>query len=314
MQEIGQQNEKQDDLLDKSGFLKRARLFQSKYRRDILNVPCDIFGNYLKDDDGIAGKNFYDGFDIIKAVITHRKKYNKQLYSNMLRSEHIPFNFFVPFRENTDFCKNVFNEILGGCIKTIENKAVIDGKENIKIEFAPKPQQNYLDDGTSFDAYIEYTHIDNSRGIIGIEVKYTERAYTLKKNSKEKLFVEKFKNESEDSKYYSVTQKCNIYNLNKKDLLVSNNFRQIWRNQILGESILQKDKDKFGHFTSVTFFPKDNSHFVEQSEKYIELLQHNENHFKPVTFEDFFDSCKKHLPNDKYKKWLNYLIERYIVK
>jgi len=64
MQEIGQQNEKQDDLLDKSGFLKRARLFQSKYRRDILNVPCDIFGNYLKDDDGIAGKNFYDGFDV----------------------------------------------------------------------------------------------------------------------------------------------------------------------------------------------------------------------------------------------------------
>jgi len=69
-----------------------------------LVLPYNKFGNYLTQEDGENGKNFYDGFGIFDAVKKYRKKYNKPLYSNMLRSEHIPFNLFIPFRQDPAFC------------------------------------------------------------------------------------------------------------------------------------------------------------------------------------------------------------------
>ncbi|MCX6302607.1 MAG: hypothetical protein NTW82_10525 [Bacteroidia bacterium] len=297
MQDIGTQYP-EDDKTDPSGFLRRARLHQSKFRAEVLNLPYNSYGNYLTKEDGEAGNNFYQGFGIFDAVKKYRK-YNKPLYSNMLRSEHIPFNFFIPFNLNKTYCKNVFNEFFGGVIQTIER---------IEIEFAPNPREKYLNDGTSFDTYIEYSRSDNSKGLIGIEVKYTEKEYRLEKNSKqERAIIDK------TSKYYSVTEHCKGYKPEAVYTLSNDKFRQMWRNQLLGESILLADNDKFKHFTSLTLFPEGNSHFVQTSKEYIELLSDNYHKFLPLTYEDFFGACNKHCPDDNYRKWLNYLIERYII-
>ena len=297
MQEIGTQYT-EDDKTDPTGFLRRARLHQSKFRAEVLNLPCDIYGNYLTKEDGESGNNFYRGFGIFEAVKKYRK-YNKPLYSNMLRSEHIPFNLFIPFDLNKTFCKNVFNEFFNGVIQTIER---------IEIEFAPKPREKYLNDGTSFGTYIEYSRSDNSKCIIGIEVKYTEKEYKLEGNSKqEKDILDK------TSKYYSVTERSKVYKPNAIYTLPADKFRQMWRNHLLGESILIADSDKFKYFTSITLFPKGNSHFINTSKEYIELLANNDNKFLPLTYEDFFAACIKHCPDENYKKWLGYLTTRYIV-
>ncbi len=314
MKEIGKQYS-DDDKTDPSGFLRRARLYQSKYRAETLKLDFDELGNYLIKADGEIGKNFYEDFGIFEAVKKYRK-YNKQLYSNMLRSEHIPFNFFVPFRRNLDFCKNVFNEFFNSKIQTIDR---------IEIEYAPKPAAKYLNDRTSFDAYIEYTHIDNSNGIIGIEIKYTEREYPLIKYQKNKktgekeltkawIDVENYKNQKSDSIYLNVTKKSELFKEQYYMDLIKDDFRQIWRNHILGESILQVDKDKFKHFTSLTLFPKDNVHFMKTSKDYICLLNNNENKFIPLTYEDFFAFLSKYCPNNNYEKWIEYLNNRYIIK
>ena len=297
MQAIGKQYSK-DDKTDHTGFLKRARLHQSIFRAEKLNLPYDIYGNYLTKEDGELGKNFYEDFGIFDAVKKYGK-YNKPLYSNMLRSEHVPFNFFIPLNLNKIFCKNIFNEFLNNTILTIER---------IEIEFAPKPKENYLNDRTSFDAYIEYEHIDHSKGIIGIEVKYTEKEYKLTAKSKQERDIN-----NKGSKYYSVTDQCNIYKPVAINVLQSDKFRQVWRNQLLGESILLVDCHKYKHFTSLTLFPKDNSHFVKTSMEYIDLLSKNENKFIPLTYEDFFEACRKHCPDNNYYNWLNYLNARYIV-
>ena len=298
LEDIGKQYPA-DDKTDPSGFLSQARLHQSRFRAEILNLPYERFGNYLTKKDGEAGNNFYNGFGIFEAVKKYRK-YNKPLYSNMLRSEHIPFNFFIPFDLNKTFCKNVFNEFFGGVIQTIER---------IEIEFAPKPKERYLNDGTSFDTYIEYSRSDYSKGIIGIEVKYTEKEYRLENNSKqERAIIDK------TSKYYSVTEHCKVYKPEAVYTLSNDKFRQMWRNQLLGESILLADSDKFKHFTSLTLFPKGNKHFMNTSNDYIKLLANNGNSFLPKTYEEFFAACNKHCPDDKYREWLNYLEKRYIVK
>lgn len=298
MQELGEQY-KNDNKTDPTGFLRRARLHQSKFRAEVLNLPFDTIGNYLTKKDGEAGKNFYPGFGILDAVKKYRK-YNKPLYSNMLRSEHIPFNFFIPFNLNKTYCKEVFNEFFDGSIQSINR---------IEIEYPPKPKERYLNDATSFDTYIEYTRSDNSTGIIGIEVKYTEKEYKLEGNStQEKNILDK------NSNYYRVSELSRLYKPGAITKLPTDKFRQIWRNQLLGESILQADGDCFKHFTSLTLFPKGNQHFVETSKEYIDLLQKNEYNFLPLTYESFFEACYRHCPDDNYKKWLDYLTSRYIVK
>jgi hypothetical protein len=298
MQEIGKQYSK-DDLTDPTGFLRRARLHQSKYRAEVLGLPFDKFGNYLTKADGEKGKNFYDGFGIFDAVKKYRK-YNKPLYSNMLRSEHIPFNIFIPLSHDKLYCRNIFNELLNLTIKSIDR---------IEIEYAPMPAAKYLNDRTSFDTYIEYTHNDNTKGIIGIEVKYTEKEYKLEANSKQEKDIN-----DKTSKYFSVTESCKLYKQDAINILPSDKYRQIWRNQLLGESILIADSDKFKYFTSITLFPQDNIHFVHTSKEYINLLKENKNKFLPLTYEQFFSVCSKHAPDNSFKKWLDYLVRRYIVK
>ena len=297
MQEIGQQYSK-DDRTDPSGFLRRARLHQSVFRAKHLDLPFDTYGNYLTKEDGEKGKNFYDGYGVFDAVKKYRK-YNKPLYSNLLRSEHIPFNIFIPLDKDRNYCKNVFSDILNLNIISIDK---------IEIEHAPKPKEKYLNDGTSFDAYIEYANYDGTKGMIGIEVKYTEKEYKLQANSKQEKDIN-----DKNSLYFSVTNSCGLYKANAIEVLPTDKFRQVWRNHILGESILLADSNKFQHFTSLTLFPSDNSHFIKTSKEYIDLLTKNDNKFIALTYEDFFALLSKHCPDSNYKNWLDYLTTRYIV-
>lgn len=297
MQDFGPQYSK-DILTDPTGFLKRARMHQSKFRAITLCAPFDTYGNYLTKEDGEKGKNFYPGFGIFEAVKRYRR-YNKNLYSNMLRSEHIPFNFFIPLCQDKNLFKNVFNEFFNNGILSVDR---------IEIEYAPKPKEKYLNDATSFDAYIEYTHIDNSKGSIGIEVKYTEKEYGLNRNSKQEKAIS-----DKASKYYFVTNSCKIYKSDALGILPSDKFRQIWRNHIFGESILLADSSKFKHFTSVILFPIGNTHFVNTSKEYISLLKVSNNKFLALTFEEFFEGLIKHSPSPNYTEWIDYLKSRYIV-
>jgi hypothetical protein len=263
-----------------------------------LRVGFEKYGNRLQRKDGERGLCFYSGFGIFQAVQRHRS-YNERLYCDLLRSEHIPFNFFVPFEKDKSFCRQVFDELLNHTIKSIDE---------IRIEYAPKDPEKYLNDKTSFDAYIEFTHQDNRKGFIGIEVKYTEREYELKPGSKEERDVNDPK-----SRYSLVTQDCGIYKPGAIAELRSDKYRQIWRNQLLGESMLIVDHEKFKHFTSLLLFPKGNTHFVQASKDYVNFLATNQHRFLSLTYEDFIAICRAHCPNDDFFKWLEYLSERYIV-
>ena len=291
--------EEYDAKTDPSGFLGKARKHQSDFREKVLKVPMDGLGNYLIPVDAEKGLNFYNGFGIWEDVRKKTKgKYNRNIWSNMVRSEHIPFNLFVPLEKNREYCREIFGELLQTKITSIDT---------VTIEYAPKPKEKYLDDHTSFDTYIEYTNVKNEKGIIGIEVKYTEREYLLKKKSNEQENVD-----NQDSKYWVVSRNSGLYKSEAYELLKSNKFRQVWRNHILGESILQVDGDIFKHFTSLTLFPKGNVHFVKTSKDYMNLLISNENKFIPLTCEDFIVLLEKHRPDESYQPWIDYLKTRYL--
>jgi hypothetical protein len=282
-------------------FKNECREHQSQYRSEVLRVWYDKDINVLLDKDGRRGLNFYQGFDIFNSVKDRYPDFRKPLYCNLLRSEHIPFNFFIPLKKDMEFGKKVFNEILDGIIGQLIQ---------IKIEYPETNHPEYLNDRTSFDTYIEYQHIDGSKGILGIEVKYTEHSYELKNGSKEKRDVE-----NEKSLYYQRSRESGVFLDGDLSVMKHDDFRQIWRNQLLGESILIVDRPKYNQFHSLTFYPERNTHFTKVIKEYQEFMKpEHRRRVQGITYERFFGICRNHLPNEDYGKWLNYLERRYIVK
>lgn len=286
-------------------FKNLCRLHQSQYRSEVLKVWFDDDINVLNDEDGLKGLNFYDGFDILKSVEErygdrYKGGFRKPLYCNLLRSEHIPFNFFIPFKHDLNFGKQVFNEILGG---------VIDHLIDIKIEYPEDTPTNYLKDRTSFDTYIEYKHTDGSNGFIGIEVKYTELSYPIGVKEKREM-------ENPESLYYKRSRESGVFidcDFNTLRTLSEDDFRQVWRNHLLGESILIVDKPKFGHFHSLTFYPEGNIHFNKVINEYQSFLKPEyRERVQRVTYERFFEICRTVVNDKEFKMWLKYLKNRYL--
>ena len=180
-----------------------------------------------------------------------------------LRSEHIPWNVFFPMSLSDDMkshAVDVFNAIIGQVSAELPKIKYIS---SIKIEFAPKDEHAteapftmcYLNDRTSFDTYIEYVAEDGEKGGIGIEVKYTEEGYHPGEAEK-KAAITHYKNPKH--RYLDVMKKSAYYipaafmpddkHPNLWSPLVSNELRQIWRNHLLGASMVQ-------HRTSVISCP-----------------------------------------------------------
>lgn len=311
--------------MDRNRFKELARKHQIDWKIGNIGTVFSNYKTWLDDPDAKDGGNFFDprnelGFGVFEAVKRRYPYFRKYLYVDILRSEHIPFNLFIPFRKDLDYCKNVFNAFWGGIIETIPSEIHVKYvkkdsgviKEiktpNIVIEQAPYPKEKYLNDGTAFDTYIEFLDKDGEKGVIGIEVKYTEEAYHLtKKSKKEKAAVN-----DEKSVYYDVSSRCGAFNMDAIGKMKADDYRQLWRNHLLVESIKLQDKVK--HVFSVLVYPQDNGHFVEACKNYRELLKpEGKNSFVPITYEKFFETCDHYCPNDKFRKWLEYMKNRYII-
>lgn len=290
----------------------------------------DSLGNYVI---------FYEGFrkQISDAVnsrtrIEKSKPDNKfscsQMVTNLLRSEHIPYNVFFPLNKEDDETVALFNDILeSDCIERITD---------IKIEYAPMKiesessrEVSLLSDGTAFDVYVEYIPKNSQagqKGGIGIEVKYTEKEYRLSPNSKE--FRETYNtngihlagNYSKPSYEIGWFKSEYLDDVPKEDEektdkhFVADKFRQIWRNHLLGAAMILNGD--LCEFTSLTVFPEGNGHFREDSHLWSNYLEKLTEEGKPtlkyLTFESLFSKMRKHLKFQGATEWIDYLERRYI--
>jgi len=293
--QLGTQYPKDDN------FKAKARLHQSHFRSEILQVDFDEYGNRLTRADALNYLNFYPGLGVIETIKNRYPKYSKGLYADMLRSEHIPFNMFAPLKQDLNFAKKVFSQLTNLEIKEITE---------IKIEYAPLPAAEYLNDKTSFDTYVEFITDAGEMGFLGIEVKFTEHEYKLKPNSKEANDIDKL-----DSPYEKISNCPGLFVPDSMKKLKSDRLRQIWRNHLLGESILLHTETKFKHFISLLFYPSGNKHFAKVIPEYKSLLAPvNRNKLLGITFESYFDILSQFTLSNEYANWLQYLKSRYEVK
>ena len=280
-------------------FKAKARKHQFLFKEMVLN---DFYEEknpqvILSPDSARQGLIFCEEY---RDLIREKRSFGTSaLFSNMLRSEHIPYNIFTPMEEDLNVATDLFNEIIGGGILCIEK---------IKIEFAGKTDKSqYLQDGTSFDAFIKYKSIDGKQGGIGIEVKYTEKGYPIGKEESEKI-------KNIDGPYNQMTKDSDYYiqNLDIKMFLKANHLRQIWRNHILGYSMLRRGDIQY--FYHIHLYPDGNKHFHKAIPEYYKLLtEKGAKTFIPLTYEKLFDLLSKYFITEKQIKWQEYLRSRYIV-
>ena len=282
MPDIGPQYDKDDE------FKAKARLHQSRYRANELQVDYDVYGNRLTESDARELLNYYDDLGVREQLKIRYPSFSKKRDGDMLRSEHIPFNLFGPLVRDSDLAQRVIKYAFG---------IQCSGSPQTKIEYAPAPKEHYLDDSTSFDAYMEFSDIG-----IGIEVKYTEQTYTIGVKESERV-------RDQQSLYWTVTRQSDLFIEDTLDESATDSLRQIWRNHLLGLAMVQKNE--ISNFYSITLFPSGNLHFFSAITKYQRyLVSAATDTVKACTYENFVSAIDG---DDKVQQWKKYLRSRYIV-
>ena len=284
--------------LDES-FKAAARLHQSQYRANVLQVACNEYGNRLTETDAKAHINYYEGLNVKRAL---RKRYPYDSISrdgDMLRSEHIPFNILAPLRTSPTLAKHIIKNAFG-----LESKAPY----KIKIEFAPKPKQVHLDDATSFDTFIGFTDNQGKKIGLGIEVKYTEKGYPIGETEKKKIT-------NKESRYWNVTRESSAFLDDNNTELKKDEYRQIWRNHLLGLSMCQLNpgnENKLDDFYSIILYPSGNLHFNQAIPEYQSFLKEPCRHkVFGCTYEKFIQAIEG---DEEIMRWKKYLTDRYIIR
>ena len=281
------------------GFKRWARALQFAYREEVLHDYNEYRAPQvlLNVENAKRGLIFYDGYrDLILSKVG---SIATQLTANMLRSEHIPYNLFTPLETMPEISAEIFGEMIGIPINKILE---------IKIEYAVNGDKLlYLNDRTSFDAFVRYEALDGRIGGIGIEVKYTENEYPL--GDKEGKDIA-----GDNERYRIMTVESGYYHpdLNIRMFLTAHHLRQIWRNHILGYSMKHKGDVEIIHH--VHLYPQQNEHFhLYALPDYRKLLTEEGNEsFKTITYENYFALLDKYRENEKVSAWVNYLRRRYL--
>lgn len=303
--------------MNRSIFKRLAEQHQEQFKKVVLGLDeCGLFrnphtkemvpiGRFLTDEDAKAGRIFYEGFrKEIMAVANDMYDFNgrhKSMYVDMLRSEHIPFNIFVPMGIDNDSRKHaafIFN-------KFIANSRIASVDDIIIEDDRFCDDENYLNDKTAFDAYIAYTSTDGKRGGIGVEVKYTEASYEI--GVKEKQFCL-----DDSSPYWNVTRWSKCFTDDPGKMKAQNDFRQIWRNHLLGLAMMKNNQ--IDYFTHIHLYPKENGHFEKILPVYEQKLLTDKGRvsFGAVTFEAFFKEMEREYTDERFNQWVRYLKERYL--
>ena len=275
-------------------FKAEARLYQSKYRAEVLQVDFKDYGNRLVDTDAQALMNYYDKLNSRESLRQRYPSYSRKRDADLLRSEHIPFNLLAPLDTNRRVAVKIISDVWRIDCADIQL---------IEIEYAPSPKEKYLNDGTAFDTYIKAILKNGKSCGIGIEVKYTEQAYPI--GNTESINVQ-----NHDSLYWQTARASGVFQNPDDDICGTDEFRQVWRNHLLGLKMIQVgDVDEF---YSITLFPNGNTHFHHVIPEYISKLR---DEAKPYligcTFEHFISAIQGSPEFDEWKEWL---YKRYIIK
>lgn len=163
-------------------FRSCARLLQSLWRQN-QKLPIGTYtprsgrkrtiGSLISTAAGTEGRNFLTPAiaEIARLEAAYQERDalidQNRLFCNLLSSMPLTFNAFVPLRQDRDLAARVLRTIIPG----IDLTTVTD----VMFEHSPGRQDVTLTgDRSAFDVAFIYERSDGQRGLVAIEVKYTE--------------------------------------------------------------------------------------------------------------------------------------------
>lgn len=207
-------------------FVARLRREQAQWRAATLRVEPGVgpqaasdrvVSSMLEPIDGALGRNFVSraGWRAAeRRVAEHAGGVDPyRCRHNLLSSQPMAFNFFGPLVEDLDAASAVLRQVLDDDALDVTD---------VRVEYAPEPAGEYLDDRTAFDVFVEHVDGSGERGFVGIETKFSER------------FSQR---EYDSERYRALTERAGSPWASSPPELADQRWNQLWRNHLLVEAV-----------------------------------------------------------------------------
>lgn len=206
-----------------------------------------------------------------------------RIFNDLLSSQPLCFNLFAELKVDMELATSVFRTMMPDRIEKVTK---------ILFEHSPgRGKVEYLGDGSAFDVFVEYDAVDGSAGFVGIEVKYHE-------NLSEQPAKHKYRY-TEVATFMGCFHTAQMSHLREKPL------QQIWRDHLLGGSMLVRGEYKCGSF--VFMYPAGNTCCREAVRDYRDCLSDSST-FDAWTLEEFVSVLSQHTDG----AWVSELRKRYL--
>jgi hypothetical protein len=282
-------------LPNESEYKKRIRFHQGWWRAFVLNEPIGL--NPAKRDESVCntillGEQTKSNFltngavDSIRDTQQERQDFEAglfnedRLFNNLLSSQPLTFNFFGDLKQDlnlaTRICKQLFPSI--------------SSVTNVLFEYAPR--NKYTNDNSAFDVALEVT-IEGKKGLIGLECKYTD-TFSTKAYDK--------------SSYREIYAKSTNF-LQPYEAYTVSRFNQLFRNQLIAESLVQNSEYNF-FYTGLFCFEGDGS-AIQTGAEFQKMLNGGQNTFKVIRYKDFISAVQTLDLTWEQREWTMMLWARY---
>jgi hypothetical protein len=208
---------------------------------------------------------------------------------NMLSSQPMCFNLFAPLANDLELADQCFRTLFPG-----EVGKVLD----LKIEHAPMPAAEFLDDGTSFDAFVRYKRCSGESGFIGVETKLAD-PFSRKRYPPQK--------------YRSLAARSpHIWNADAFEQLSDTRWYQLWRNHLLVEALRMHPRhDYAAGIVMVVHHPLDRRG-IDAIAGYRSLLRDGGSTLASASLDQVLEACAPAVRTADQRSWLEAFRTRYV--
>lgn len=311
-----------------NSFRALAEAHAREYRAEVLfRRDYDGYGHKLIERDAKAGDNFLPSLkETIFVEVKSRKEKGKGInlsrtLGNLLSSQAMCFNLFVPLKNNLSLATRVFRHLIS------------DLSEIEDIEIEKTPTNEIFHDQSKFggvdsDVCLKYKTYKGQEGILLIETKYVEKEFSKcghrKSNTKNlcplNTVVQKetdclYKTINDDYLYWDKTYKCDAFDL---DILKSNKCAfgdskwQLWVNLVLASQLAQKVNARKNNYKFIVLAPEKNKELIANNiiDEFQNLLKRKEM-FEFVTLERIIEIIEGEIKENDLSRWVQEFKKKY---
>ncbi len=294
------------------GLVDQARSHQGWWRAVVLGLPeGQYYDKTNKEWKRVCNRTFPETSDervnfltenslnATKTTLEDRGEASKgiieegRLNFNLLSSQPLCFNFFGELMSDKEFGLRVLQQWWPN----------LTALRKVIFEYAP--EQNYTGDSSAFDVAFEVA-IGNQIGIVGLECKYTDTfSY---RPSKSKFNYGDKENKNHDTYKALYDNRKHRFLEAYYDIVRNNGCNQLFRNQLIAESVLQNELYAFA-YTGLFCFEKD-EHAQASGREFKDMLAQSEE-FSIITYFNFIQKVQRLDLSSEQREWTMLLWARY---